>query len=65
MADVPRTEPSEVMKKQSSGQKVSLVCAYDDDRCAQLKLDQAQTLEEFATRVPSLSKDEEIVFYCA
>jgi hypothetical protein len=64
MADVPRIDPSEVLKKQGSGEKPWLVCAYDDEaRCTQLKIGNALTLQEFESKVPA--KDEEIVFYCA
>jgi hypothetical protein len=66
MTEVPRIEPSEVQKKQNSGQKLWFVCGYDDDdRCAQIKIDNGISLSDFTSRVPSLSRDEEIVFYCA
>jgi len=66
MPDIPRIEPSEVLKKQGSGKKPWLVCAYDDEaRCQQLKIGNSLTLGEFTSNAPTLSKDEEIVFYCA
>jgi hypothetical protein len=66
MADVPRVEPSEVMKKQGSGRKMWMVCAYDDEaKCTQLRIDSALTMSQFTAQVPSLSREEEIVFYCA
>jgi hypothetical protein len=66
MAEGARIEPSEVLNRQSSGRRLWLVCAYDDEaKCAQLKIDHALTLSQFASKVPSLSRNEEIVFYCA
>jgi hypothetical protein len=66
MPEIPRIEPSEVLKKRGSGSKPWLVCAYDDEaRCRDLKIDNAMTLGDFTPKAASLPKDEEIVFYCA
>lgn len=43
-----------------------LVCAYEDEaKCRQLNLDGAMSLRAFQARVPTLAKDQDIVFYCA
>ncbi len=66
MADVPRIEPVDVMVKRNSGQTPWLVCAYDDEaRCRSLRLKGSLTLGEFALKLRSLPRDEEVVFYCA
>ncbi|MFZ5447427.1 MAG: rhodanese-like domain-containing protein [Thermodesulfobacteriota bacterium] len=60
-----RVAPREIYPKVQSGQTL-LVCAYDDEaKCRRLHLEGAITLAEFKTRIPTLSKDREIVFYCA
>jgi hypothetical protein len=41
-----------------------LVCAYDDeDRFRHIRLEGAISFREFQERLPSLDKDQEIVFY--
>jgi hypothetical protein len=46
--------------------KALLVCGYDDDaKFKALRLEGALSLKEFETRLPKLSKDQEIIFYCA
>jgi hypothetical protein len=43
-----------------------LVCAYDsDEKFEQNHLDGAISLSEFHSRDKSLSKEQEIIFYCA
>lgn len=43
-----------------------LVCAYDDEeKCRSMRLPDSLTLRELNDRLPSLSKDQELVFYCA
>jgi rhodanese-related sulfurtransferase len=42
-----------------------LVCAYDDAKCARMRLDGSITLRELEQRAASLPKDQEIIFYCA
>ena len=42
-----------------------LVCAYDDAKCARIRLDGAITVRELEQRAASLPKDQEIIFYCA
>jgi hypothetical protein len=65
MAKVSRITPEETHQKLKSGDAV-LVCAYDsEERFRNLQLAGAISLHEFRTKLPSLSKDQEIVFYCA
>lgn len=43
-----------------------LVCAYDDEvKCRSFHMDEAISLNEFRTKIPEISKDQEIVFFCA
>jgi rhodanese-related sulfurtransferase len=65
MAKVSRITPEETFQKLQSG-KALLVCAYDtEEQFRNLRLDGAVSLSEFRAKLPSLSKDQEIVFYCA
>jgi len=62
---VTRITPEETFQKLRAG-KALLVCAYDsDERFRNLHLDGAISLAEFKEKLPSLPKDQEIVFYCA
>ena len=43
-----------------------LVCAYaSDDHCKNILLAGALLPSEFLAKVPTLPKDQEIIFYCA
>jgi hypothetical protein len=43
-----------------------LVCAYDDEaKFGTVHLEGAISFNAFTSKLPSLSKDQEIVFYCA
>ncbi|MGD8229880.1 MAG: rhodanese-like domain-containing protein [Desulfobacteraceae bacterium] len=65
MADPIRIPPEEVREKVTSGNAI-LVCGYDDpDKFAQNHLEGAISFAEFKSRLPSLSKDQEIIVYCA
>jgi hypothetical protein len=65
MTEPIRTLPEEVRDKISSGSAM-LVCAYDDDqKFKNNHLEGAVSLGEFKADLPSLSKDSEIIFYCA
>ncbi len=65
MAKAIRITPEETFQKLRTG-KVLLVCAYDsEEQFRNLQLDGAISLSEFREKLPSLSKDQEIVFYCA
>ena len=60
-----RITPEEAFQKLRAG-KALLVCAYDsDEQFKNLHLDGAISLAEFQEKLPSLPKNQEIVFYCA
>jgi hypothetical protein len=42
-----------------------LVCAYDDARCARLRLQGSITVRELEQRAASLPRDQALIFYCA
>ena len=43
-----------------------LVCAYDDEeKCRSMRIPGSMTLGELNQRLPSLSENQEIIFYCA
>jgi hypothetical protein len=65
MTEPIRIPPQEVKEKVLSGAAL-LVCGYDDP--AKFKANHLQgsiSYEEFNARLPNLSKDQEIIFYCA
>jgi hypothetical protein len=65
MAEPNRVSPEEAREKATSGTAL-LVCAYDDDEKFKLvHLEGAISLNEFKSKLPSLTKDQEIIFYCA
>jgi hypothetical protein len=65
MTQAPRVSPEEIHPKVQS-EEVLLVCAYDDEqKFKQLHLEGALSLSDFRQRLPSLSSEQEIVFYCA
>ena len=60
-----RVTPQEIYPKVQSGETL-LVCAYDDEaKFRRLRLEGAISLTEFKSRLRTLPKDREIVFYCA
>jgi len=60
-----RITPEETFQKLRAG-KALLVCAYgSDEQFRNLHLDGAIPLAEFKEKLPSLPKNQEIVFYCA
>lgn len=64
MAEPKRITPEEVYRKLETG-KVLLVCAYEDEsKFRKMRLQGAISFNEFKSKFPSLSKDQEIVFYC-
>ena len=60
-----RIGPEEVHKKLKAGTTI-LVCAYEDDeKFKTFHLEGAISFNEFKSRLPSLTKDQEIAFYCS
>jgi hypothetical protein len=63
MLEPERISPKEVREKLKAG-KALLVCAYEDEAKFQImQLEGAISLNEFKSKLPSLAKDQEIVFY--
>jgi len=64
--DVRRISVREAHRKMRHGSGLLLVCAYDtDERFREMELEGAVSWPAFQTRLPSLPKEQEIVFYCA
>jgi hypothetical protein len=60
-----RVTPEALYPKVRSGETL-LVCAYADDaKFRRHRLEGAISLDEFGALLPGLSRDQEIVFYCA
>ena len=65
MEEPQRVSPEEVRQKVKE-EKALLVCAYEDEeKFKKMRLEGAISLCEFKLRLPSLTKNQEIVFYCA
>ena len=63
MTEPERITPEEVHQKLKAG-KVLLVCAYDDEaKFKKVRLQGAISFSEFQSKLSSLSKDQEVVFY--
>ena len=63
--DVPRISAKEARRKLQRGACL-LVCAYDtDERFRDMELEGAISWPTFQSRLASLPKDQEVVFYCA
>lgn len=65
MSEPTRISPETVRSKVEAGEAI-LVCAYEDDGMfRKVQLAGAIPLSEFRSRLPSLERSHEIVFYCA
>ena len=65
MANPIRILAEEVRQKVTNGDAL-FVCAYDDaDKFRANHLEGAISLDEFKSKLPSLIKEQEIIFYCA
>jgi len=65
MADVSRMSIEEARSKVDAGRAL-LVCAYDDEqKCSKINLQGSINMAQLASRVATLPKDQEIIFYCA
>ena len=63
MADIERISAQQVHTKAKSSQAL-LVCAYEDEaKCRMLNLDGSISFTSFKSRVESLPKSQEIIFY--
>lgn len=64
------TKPIGVSAEEAHGKTASgkalLVCAYaDEGACRKVQLEGSISLAQFESRLAALSRDQEIVFYCA
>ena len=60
-----RIGPEEAYRSVKAGEAI-LVCAYDDEAAFQkMRLETAISLGDFQKRLPGISKEQVIIFYCA
>ena len=65
MADIERISVEEAHRKVKENQAL-LVCAYEDEaKCRMVNLEGSISLASFQSRVVSLPKTQEIIFFCA
>ncbi len=65
MTEPVRIPPEEAKKKILSNEAI-LVCAYEDEeKFRKMHLEGAISFIEFKKSAPLLSKEQEIIFYCA
>lgn len=65
MTEPIRIGPDEARRNVKAGMAL-LVCAYEDEQAFRnMHLEGAISLSELQAKVPSLSKEQEIIFYCA
>ena len=65
MTEAELITPEETYPRVKAGIAV-LVCAYNDDEAFQKnRLQGAISYGYFSSRAPEISKDQEIIFYCA
>ena len=65
MSEPIRIPPETVREKIEAGSAM-LVCGYDDpEKCKQNNLAGSVDYGEFTSRLPSIPKEQEIIFYCA
>lgn len=64
MSEPVRLSPEKAKARRDGG--ALLVCAYEEeDRCRILRLEGSLTLGELRSKLPELSREQEIIFYCA
>lgn len=63
--NVERIDVATARQKVTTGQAL-LVCGYEDDaKCRKGRLEGSMPFARFEALAPSLSKTQEIIFYCA
>jgi hypothetical protein len=60
---IKRIDAEEARAKVQAG-KALLVCSYDDEKCKDILFEGAMLRSTFESKVSSLSRDQEIIFYC-
>ena len=64
MAEAKRVQLQEARSKVQTG-KALFVCAYDsEEMCNKLRLEGAMTMGELNSRLSTVPKEQEIIFYC-
>ena len=61
-AEIERIGPEEAMEKAKSGEAL-LVCAYGDEKCKTVLFEGALLRSEFESKLSTLPKTQEIIFY--
>ena len=57
---------STALAKRAHARPMLLICAYDDEeRCRSIRIPEAISFRELSDRKSSLSKEQELIFYCA
>lgn len=63
--EIRRIEPVDARERVISG-KALLVCGYEgQEKFKTFRLERAIALENFISKLPSLDRSQEIIFYCA
>ena len=60
---IERIGPEQTRQSVQSGEAL-LVCSYNDEKCKGLLLEGAMLRSELESRLASLPRDREIIFYC-
>jgi rhodanese-related sulfurtransferase len=65
MTEPERITPTETFEKVNAGAAL-LVCAYDnEEKFKAVHLEGAMSLSELKSKLDTLPKDQELIFYCA
>jgi hypothetical protein len=60
----PKRIPAEEVYRKLKANEALLVCAYEDEaKFKMMQLESAISIHEFKSRLSSLKKDQEIIFY--
>lgn len=63
MAEATRISVNDARERIKSGD-ARLICAYDDEeKCAKMHLEGAESLSSFESQVDAVPKDAELIFY--
>jgi hypothetical protein len=61
---IERIRPQEAKRLVEQGHAL-LVCAYEDQRCRDILLENAILRSEFESKLPAPARNQTIIFYCA
>ena len=66
MTEATRVSPQYVWEKLHSSSDTLLVCAYEDpEKFRQNRLQGAIDMQQLESKMPTIGKEREIVFYCS